>query len=346
MKAAIIGTTGYTGLLLLRILESHPDIEEIIPVSSSKAGTHVSEFDPGFVPSAIEAKMKATGGKAVSLEEAAKMDIDVVFAALPHLKSAELCGPFFGKSVVIDLSADLRIKDEEIFKKAYGVEVPRPDLLEKAVYGLPEWFADDIKKADIIAGPGCYPTSALLPLLPLLKEGIISPSKIIVNSISGISGAGKKLMANLLFCERTENAGAYNPGRIHRHTLEIETYLKGENSGSHVLFTPHLAPVKRGMVTTTYVDLKKEVTHEKIRETYNKYYSQAPFVNLRDSIPQSRDVWGTNRCDMAFHMEGDTLILMSAIDNLIKGSTGQVVQCMNLRFGLEETAGLKLTNEL
>ena len=231
MKAAVAGTSGYTGLILLRLLYRHPEVEQIIPVSSSKAGRDILDIDPGL-SKGIYNKMSLTKGKLVKIEELESFKPDVVFAALPHLKSAELLKDILLKTVVIDLSADFRIQNPELFETAYGCRPPREDLLNKAVYGLCEWYKESIKNYDIIANPGCYPTSVLLPVLPLAKEGITTGS-IIVNSISGISGAGKKLDENFLFCERTENAGAYAPCRTHRHVSEMEGELKKAENTKH-----------------------------------------------------------------------------------------------------------------
>ncbi|MBN1697068.1 MAG: N-acetyl-gamma-glutamyl-phosphate reductase [Spirochaetales bacterium] len=344
MKAAVCGTSGYTGLILLRLLTGHPHIHNIIPVSSSREGKHVRSIDPGIGEDIVE-KTSLTGGLCVSIEKAAAMSPDVVFGALPHLKSAELLSPFFAKSVVIDLSADFRIKNPSVFEKSYGSPPPKPHLLHDAVYGLSEWYREDVVKADIIANPGCYPTATLLPLLPLLKEGIAG-GLCLVTAISGISGAGKKVKENLLFCERSENTGAYSPGKSHRHTSEIQQEADTAMPGTEVLFTPHLAPLKRGMVITTAIPCIGEVSDEDIGGVYSRYYANAPFINIRPDIPQSRDVWGSNRCDISWQREGNVLLIFSAIDNLIKGASGQAVQNMNIRFGFEEISGLSVHNEI
>ena len=194
MKAAVLGATGYTGLVLLRLLGQHPDVRAIMAVSSSQPGEAVRSIDPGL-SAAVEQKMAASGGKLSSLADAAKAaeahELDVVFSGLPHLKSAEICAPFFGRCVVIDLSADFRFHSADAFQKAYGAPPARPDLLAKAAFGLAEWYGDAVRTADIIANPGCYPTCTLLPLLPLAREGLLTGT-IIVNAISGISGAGEK----------------------------------------------------------------------------------------------------------------------------------------------------------
>ncbi len=352
MKAAVLGATGYTGLILLRLLADHPDVREILAVSSSQPGELVRGVDPGLSP-ALEHKLGASAGKLVPIAEAVKAaearSLDVVFSGLPHLKSAEVCAPFFGRCVVIDLSADFRFSDPEGFRKAYGAPAPRPELLAKAAFGLAEWYGDRIRTADIIANPGCYPTCTLLPLLPLAREGLLKGT-IVVNAISGISGAGKKERADLLYCERTENACAYNPGTSHRHASEIHKELAAAAKGLGLLFTPHMAPLKRGMCVTTVAELAKGPEADgpqSIRGIYEKYYSGRPFISLTDMrIPQTRDVWGSNRCDIGWRLEGDRIMLFSAIDNLVKGASGQAVQNMNIRFGLEESEGLRAGGEL
>lgn len=353
MKAAILGTTGYTGMLLLRLLSGHPKIDTILPVSSSKPGSSLLETDPGL--GKVLAK-KVPGGKYISLDEAVQAGPEVVFAALPHLASAEICAPFFGKpgsepggksgAVVIDLSADFRLKDPAVFEAAYGQAPPRRDLLEQAVFGLCEVYREDIKTAGLIANPGCYPTATLLPLLPVLKA-FPHRGKIIVNALSGVSGAGKKADMNLIFSRRTENCNAYNPGRKHRHTLEIEQEAQKAGAGADILFTPHLVPLKRGMAVTTVVELEKEASPAQVEDCLAAAYKDEPFVVLSPGrIPETADVRGSNRCDISWHIEGKTVMLFSVIDNLVKGASGQAVQNMNIRFGFEETAGLSLAGQV
>jgi N-acetyl-gamma-glutamyl-phosphate reductase len=352
MRAAVLGATGYTGLVLLRLLAEHPQVDDIVPVSSSQPGEAVDSIDPGLSP-AIATKLRSTGGKLAAVEEAARLagkpGIDVVFSALPHLKSAEVCAPFLGKSVVVDLSADFRFADPAVFEAVYGHAHPRPELLTQAVYGLAEWHTERIRTADIIANPGCYPTATLLPLLPLARAGLVDGT-VVANAISGISGAGKKERVDLLYCERAENAGAYNPGRGHRHAPEIEGELKAVRGSLSLLFTPHLAPLKRGMCVTTVVRLAKDPPAEgagSIGEVLRAAYGGRPFIRLTGSrVPQTRDVWGSNRCDIGWQREGDHLMLFSVIDNLVKGASGQAVQNMNLRFGFDEAAGLPMHGEL
>lgn len=352
MRAAVLGATGYTGLVLLRLLAEHPQVDDIVPVSSSQPGEPLAAVDPGLDPS-IAAKLRSSGGKLAAVEDAVRLagspGIDVVFSALPHVASAEVCAPFLGRCVVVDLSADFRFADAGVYAAVYGHAHPRPDLLARAVYGLAEWHTERIRTADLIANPGCYPTAALLPLLPLARAGLVDGT-VVVNAISGISGAGRKERLELLYCERTENAGAYNAGRSHRHAPEIEGELKATCPALSLLFTPHLAPLKRGMCVTTAVRLAKDPPSEgagSIGAILEEAYRGRPFVRLTGRrVPQTRDVWGSNRCDIGWQREGGHLLLFSAIDNLVKGASGQAVQNMNLRFGLDEAAGLARHGEL
>jgi N-acetyl-gamma-glutamyl-phosphate reductase len=340
MKAAVVGATGYTGMLLLRLLEAHPEVSQLFAVSSSKPGGSIEAEDPGL--GTLSSKYSETQGKFISVDEAVALKPDVVFAALPHLASATVCGPFFGKTVVIDLSADFRIKDRAVFAQAYGQEPPRPDLLDSAVYGLAEWHTAAIQKADLIANPGCYTTCSLLPLLPLYQHGVVE-SRAIINALSGVSGAGKKVEAKYLFTERTENMQLYSPGRKHRHTQEIESELHFVASGAKVLFNPHLVPMKRGMESTIVVDFKPGKTLADAEAAWAKAYAGRPFTRyVGAKLPSSVDVWGSNRCDWAAVQEGDSLIISSVLDNLVKGASGQAIQNMNLRFGFAETTGLSV----
>lgn len=345
MKAAILGSTGYTGLVLLRFLLDHPEIDEIIPVSSSSVGLSITDYDPGISKESLLLKVK--DGLLKDISEAKKAKPEVVFAALPHLKSAEICSDFFGESVIIDLSADFRIEDGDLFEKAYGEPHPNPKLQSEAVYGLAEWYTSKIEKANLIANPGCYPTASLLPLLPLLKEGIITKD-IVINALSGISGAGKSAKPNSLFMKRDENANAYNAGTKHRHQIEIKKELDFIKEGkTSLLFNPHLIPLKRGMVVTTVAKLNRETTNKEILDIYTKYYGESPFVNiLESSLPETANCVSSNRCDISWQIEDGALLLFSTIDNLVKGASGQAIQNMNIRFGFKQTLGLPLNGEL
>jgi N-acetyl-gamma-glutamyl-phosphate reductase len=304
------------------------------------------EVDRGLSRS-ILAKTEKTGGKLLTTEEIARAKPDVVFAALPHLASAAVCAPFFGNTLIIDLSADFRIKDPVLFEKTYKEKHPRPDLLEKAVYGLAEWFTREIRGADLIANPGCFPTAALLPLLPLSRAALLKGA-VVANALSGISGAGRNIKAPYLFCERSENTCAYGPGKKHRHQPEMKQILDSvPGSGLDILFTPHLVPLKQGMAVTTIAELARPVTHEEIGAVYRDAYAAKPCIELLgELIPETKDVRFSNRCDIGWQIEGDRIILFSVIDNLLKGASGQAVQNMNIRLGFDETEGLSLHGEI
>lgn len=214
------------------------------------------------------------------------------------------------------------------------------------MFGLAEVYREQVKTADLIANPGCYPTATLLPLLPVVKT-FGTRGKIIVNALSGISGAGRKANLNLIFTERTENCNAYNPGRLHRHTLEIEKEVKLVDADASILFTPHLVPLKRGMAVTTVVTLPKPASPADVEDCLSEAYGDESFVRLTPGrIPETADVRGSNRCDIGWHLEGESLMLFSVIDNLVKGASGQAVQNMNIRFGFAETAGLSLAGQV
>ena len=344
LKAAILGTTGYTGMVLLRLLENHPEIDTILPGSSSKTGDSLALQDPGFGASA-----KCPGNRFLSAEEIAAANPDVVFSCLPHLASAKMCFPFYKKSVIIDLSADFRIPDPDIFLDAYGEKPPVPEFLPESVYGLVEWHRERIASSDLIAVPGCYPTATLLPLLPVAKR-FGTGGNIIVNALSGVSGAGKKAKEMLIFTERSENTCAYSPGRTHRHTPEIQFYLDyhTKKSEQHTLFfTPHLVPLKRGMEVTTAITVKNGTTDADIAQAYEESYGTSPFVRIqKERLPETRETRGSNTCSISWHLDGTQLFLFSCIDNLVKGASGQALQNMNIRFGFDERYGLPLFGEV
>ncbi len=347
MKTVVLGSTGYVGMMLMRILSSHPAITSIVPVSRSAAGRPVLEADPGL-GSSIEALLAQTNGCFVAFEEAAAHTADVVFSALPHGAAAEIIGPLVGRVPVIDLSADFRITDPARYEAVYRTRHPYPELLERAVYGLSEWHREEIATAAIVACPGCYPTATLLPLLPFV-DLVDGPA--IVNALSGISGAGRKETQDLLFNERSENINAYHPGRTHRHVPEIEQELATRSGGGgreplRILFTPHLVPMKQGMFASTVVALSREISQDEAEERLRSAYRNAAFVRLSPrGIPQSRDVRNTNRSDLGVRVHERHLQLFSAVDNLYKGASGQAVQNMNIRLGLDETTGLRVHGE-
>ncbi|TVR67896.1 MAG: N-acetyl-gamma-glutamyl-phosphate reductase [Spirochaetaceae bacterium] len=338
MKATILGATGYTGMMLLRILASHPEVKCLVASSRGAAGRPLAEADPGLSPAALASGRLSP--VVLSPAEALEDPGDVLFSALPHGASAETCAPVLGRTVVIDLSADFRFRDAGRYRSAYGADPPQARFQEKAVYGLCERYRESIRHASLIANPGCYPTATLLPLLPLLPH-LLPGAPIVVNALSGITGAGKKEVINLLYAERTENANAYNPGRRHRHAAEIAEQLGGET----LLFTPHLVPLKQGMLVTTTVTVRDASTAV---DALDSACSGEPFLVLTgETPPETRHVRGTNQVRIGREVVAkggyggeDILILMSAIDNLWKGAAGQAVQNMNIRFGFDETAGL------
>lgn len=333
MKALVLGAGGYAGAVLLRILAHHPQIEVVTAAARSAAGRPIAELDPGLSPTSARTIAAEVADPAAAV--AAADGATVVFSALPHGASAELCAAAVGRAaLVVDLSADFRFASEERFVTAYGTGRPAPDLQAEAPYGLVEYARDALRDARLVANPGCYPTATLLPLLPVVRSGLATGT-IVVSAMSGISGAGRGAKVNTLFAERAENVNAYSPGRLHRHAHEIIEQLRWEA----LVFTPHLIPAKQGMAVTTAVTVSDV---DGAVDAIRRRYADEPFVTLTgETPPEARHVRGTNRCGIGWRAEGDVLILMSVIDNLWKGAAGQAVQAMNVRFGWPETAGLE-----
>ena len=341
-QVAIIGASGYSGEELVRLLLNHPHVELAAVTSRQNAGQTLAQVFPKFASHPLSKTLRFTEPKAERLAKQA----DVVFLALPHGVAAEYAVPLLDAGcVVIDLSADFRLKSAEIYKEFYAHDHPAPELLKKSVYGLPEIYREQIKKALLIASPGCYPTSILLPAIPLLKAGLIKPAGIIADSLSGVSGAGRKAEADYLFCECNESVRPYSVPK-HRHLSEIEEQLSlAAGAGITIQFTPHLIPVNRGILTTLYLaPADKSVDAEKISACYRKAYGNEPFVRLLDgkNLPDTKNVTGTNVIEIAWRLDPRTgrLIVMSAEDNLVKGASGQAIQSLNLLCGFPETAGL------
>ena len=338
IKAGIIGSTGYAGQELVRILLGHKDVEIKWYGSRSYIDqAYASVFQNMFqlVPDIC---------KGEDLEQLCE-EVDVVFTATPQgLCSSLVSENVLSKVKIIDLSADFRIKDVKKYEKWYGIEHKAPQFIDEAVYGLCEINREDIKKARLIANPGCYPTCSTLSIYPLLKEGLIDPNTIIIDAKSGTSGAGRGAKVPNLYCEVNENIKAYGVA-THRHTPEIEDQL-GYACGQEVLinFTPHLIPMNRGILVTAYASLKKEVSYEEVRAAYDKYYADETFIRVldKDVCPQTKCVEGSNYVDVNFKIDPRTkrVIMMGAIDNLVKGAAGQAVQNMNLMFGFDEAEGL------
>jgi N-acetyl-gamma-glutamyl-phosphate reductase len=348
-KIAIIGASGYSGEVLVQLLLNHPHAELVAVTSRQNAGQTLAQVFPKF---ASHPKSKTLRFSEPNAEVLAKK-ADVVFLALPHGVAAEYAVPLLNAGVVtIDLSADFRLKSANIYKEFYAHDHPAPNLLKKSVYGLPEVYRDEIKNSLLIASPGCYPTSILLPLIPLLKAGLIKTTGIIADSLSGVSGAGRKAEIDYLFCECNESVRPYGVPK-HRHLSEIEEQLSlAAKAQVTIQFTPHLIPINRGILTTLYLAPEKHFSTEaemkslgeKISACYKKIYGNEPFVRLLDgkNLPDTKNVVGTNIIEIAWRLDSRTnrLVVMSAEDNLVKGASGQAVQSMNILCGFPETAGL------
>ncbi len=340
-KVAIVGASGYSGEVLVQLLLNHPHAELVAVTSRQNAGQTLAQVFPKF---ASHPKSKSLRFTEPNVEVLAKQ-ADVVFLALPHGVATEYAVPLLKAGcVVIDLSADFRLKSAAIYKEFYAHDHPAPDLLKKSVYGLPEIYREQIKKSLLIASPGCYPTSILLPVIPLLKSGLVKPTGIIADSLSGVSGAGRKAETDYLFCECNESVRPYGVPK-HRHLSEIEEQLSLAAKTQVVIqFTPHLIPINRGILTTLYLEPAGKLTGEKISACYQKFYGNEPFIRLLEgkSLPDTKNVNGTNVIEIAWRLDSRTgrLIVMSAEDNLVKGASGQAVQSMNIFCGFPETAGL------
>ena len=340
IKAGIIGATGYAGAELVRLLLGHKEVE--IKWYGSR-----SYVDQAYA-SVYQNMFQLVDEKCLDDNMEAMADqVDVIFTATPQGLGASLVNENILKKVkIIDLSADFRIKDVKVYEKWYGIEHKAPQYIEEAVYGLCEVNREKIKQARIIANPGCYPTCSFLSIYPCVKEGLIDPNTIIIDAKSGTSGAGRGAKVDNLFCEVNENIKAYGVAG-HRHTPEIEEQLSYA-AGEPVLinFTPHLVPMQRGILVTAYASLKKDVTYEEVKAVYDKYYDKEYFVRVlnKDVCPQTRWVEGSNFVDVNFKIDPRTkrIIMMGAMDNLVKGAAGQAVQNMNLLFGLDEKTGLQM----
>lgn len=338
IKASIMGATGYTGAELVRLLYGHQDVEISVLSSRSSVGEDIADIYPGLRHCVSHLFEEQDPDKIVDRS-------DVIFLCLPHGHAVEVVSRAYaaGKKV-IDLGADFRLKDAAEYEKWYGIAHGAPELLDKAVYGLPEVYRDAVKEAQVVANPGCYPTSIILGLAPLLRAGVIRPETIIADSKSGVGGAGKTPTAKTHFVECNENINPYGVSG-HRHRPEIEQelgFLAGEEF--RISFTPHLLPITRGILSTIYANLKEDTSETQVREIYRGFYGDAGFVRILppEVWPHTRWVYGSNFCDINFALdrEAGRITVMSAIDNLVKGASGQAIQNMNLMFGLEEKTGL------
>ena len=335
---AVFGASGYTGEELVRLLLCHPNAELAVVTSRQYAGKTVAEIFPRADSHEAARTLRFTH----AVPEQIAAEVEVVFLALPHGVAVEFAGPLLQAGArVIDLSADFRIKNPAIYREFYGHDHAAPELLEDAVYGLAEINRDKISTARLVACPGCYPTSILLPLLPLLREKLIDPTDIIANSLSGVSGAGRKAEVDYLFVECNESVRPYGVPK-HRHLAEIEQELSvAAKRTVTIQFTPHLVPVNRGILTTLYL---RPTDARRIAEAFENAYAGAAFVRLLGDkrFPDTKNVVGSNMIEIGWRHDPRTgrLIVMSAEDNLVKGASGQAIQCFNLMCGYPETAGL------
>lgn len=344
MKACIIGSTGYAGQQLSTLLATHPEISKIYLGSHGSSQksiadiyAHVNRILPHVLMHSntllTEAFLRAEC-------------IDVLFFALPHGLSAELIQKIMSFDLtikIIDLGADLRLKNQTQYEEWYGTH-PHPTLLDQSVYGLSELYAADIKNAPLIANPGCYATATLLGAIPAVKLGLIGNTTLVVDAKSGISGAGRQSNIGNLYAEASENLRPYQIG-THRHTPEIEQELGRHSTGNNpckIMFSPSVVPMTRGMISAVYAPLQKTCTLKQLKAYYQDVYSNAPFIRLIDEAPTTKSVRGSNYADLWVHIDErtDTFVVMTAIDNLMKGAAGQAVQNMNLMFGFKETLGL------
>jgi N-acetyl-gamma-glutamyl-phosphate reductase len=349
VKVAIVGASGYSGEELVNLLLSHPHVELTAVTSRQYAGQTLAQVFPKFASRPNARALRFTEPNVELLAKQAA----IAFLALPHGVAAEFAVPLLQAGCsVIDLSADFRLRSAEVYKDFYAHEHPAPELLSTAVYGLPEFYRQQIRGATLVASPGCYPTSILVPLVPLLKAGLIRSQGIIADSLSGVSGAGRKAELDYLFCECNESVRAYGVPK-HRHLSEIEQELSlAVGSKVVIQFTPHLIPVNRGICTTIYAAPAQDFNSpeelkafgEKVTACYQSAYASEPFVRVLEgkALPDTKNVVGTNVVEIAWRLDPRTgrLLLLSAEDNIVKGASGQAVQSMNIMCGFPETAGL------
>jgi N-acetyl-gamma-glutamyl-phosphate reductase len=338
-KIGVIGATGYVGIEIVRLLASHPEVEVSSVISQSFVGEKISDIYPNL-KNIFDIRCESLDIEKISSKA------DIFITALPHGISKTVIPSLVenGKKI-IDHSADFRYKSISVYETSYNTKHEMPYLLDSSVYGLPELYRDRIKSAAIVGNPGCYPTCSILGIAPLLKNNIIKHTNIIIDAASGVTGAGRSTDLQYQFCECTENFKAYKVAK-HRHTSEIEQELSILASEDIIVsFTPHLVPMKRGMLATIYADLNCQTTEDKILNIYKKFYADEYFVRILDEgkVPETKNVVGSNFVDIGITIDKrlNKIIITSAIDNLIKGSAGQAIQCLNILLGLNENTGLK-----
>jgi N-acetyl-gamma-glutamyl-phosphate reductase len=333
-RIAILGAAGYTALELIKILLRHPEVEIASVTDLHEGQPHVAMIHPS-----LAARLDLCVEKLSPTEVAARADC--VFACLPHGTSASLIPSLLDAGMrVVDFSADYRLDDPEVFATWYNQKHGDPQRLGKVPYGLPELFRQQIVGAPLVANPGCFPTSAILPLAPLLKAGLIEPRGIIVDSKTGVSGAGRTPKLTTHYPECNESMSAYNLGR-HRHTPEMDQIL-GTAAGTQVevIFSPHLVPMDRGILTTTYSQPTRDFSEEDVLQTLRDFHAEEPFVRVVDHLPGTKDSVGTNFCDVTARIVRGRVLTISCLDNLIKGASGAAVQNFNLMYGYPETTAL------
>lgn len=334
VRIGILGATGYTALELIKLLLRHPEAQIEVLTSRQEGRPSVSSIHPSLT-CRLNLPLEDLGPDQVAER------CQCAFLCLPHAASAESAKALLARGArVIDLSADYRLDDAETYRKWYEHDHPDPQRLGKTPYGLPELFRDQIPAARLVANPGCYPTSAILPLAPLLKSGLIEPRDIIVDSKSGVSGAGRTPKLNTHYPECNESISAYAVGK-HRHQPEIEQVLgRATGKSVEIIFTPHLTPMDRGILTVCYARATRAVTESEVLGSLREFYAGQPFIRVVNHLPATKDTAHTNFVDITARVVRDRVVLICAEDNLIKGASGAAVQNFNLMFGFPETMGL------
>ncbi len=332
LNVGILGASGFAGSELLRLLASHPDFAVQLAGGDSQAGTRVGDLYPGLAAAYPDLEFTVAGAAECA-------GLDVVFLGLPHGLSQDIVPGLRGRvRWIIDAASDFRLKDPALYPQWYGSEHPAPALLAEAAYGIPELFRDDIVGSDLVAIAGCYPTGAALAIAPFVRAGLIETTNVVINAVTGVSGAGRPPKDNTTFCAADENFTAY--GLLsHRHTPEIE-----QATGAQVLFTPHLAPMNRGIFTTAYARPTGACDTATLMGCLHEAYDDEPFIVVDDRVPSTKATQGANTAHLTarFDERTGTVLVLSAIDNLVKGTSGQAIQCANLVAGLPETTGLPI----